>query len=101
MSEVDPALRRELFGWYSTRMGMEMPIVRYGDWGRPLVLFPTAAGDFLEAERMWLIKAIEPLLFAGRITVFAIDSINRHAWMNSKIPVPEAARRQALYSRYV
>ena len=40
VSEVDPALRRELFGWYSTRMGMEMPIVRYGDWGRPLVSSP-------------------------------------------------------------
>ncbi|MGZ6140394.1 MAG: esterase family protein [Myxococcaceae bacterium] len=101
MSEVDPALRREIFGWYSPRMGMEMPIVRYGGWGRPLLLFPTAAGDFLEAERMWLIKAIEPLVFAGRITVFAIDSITRHAWRADEVPLPEKARRQALYSGYI
>ncbi|MGZ3480722.1 MAG: hypothetical protein ACXU81_10260, partial [Myxococcaceae bacterium] len=101
MSEVDPALRREIFGWYSPRMGMEMPIVRYGGWGRPLLLFPTAAGDFLEAERMWLIKAIEPLVFAGRITVFAIDSVNRHAWMADGVPLPEKARRQALFSGYI
>ena len=74
-----------------------MPIVRYGGWGRPLLLFPTAAGDFLEAERMWLIKAIEPLLFAGRITVFAIDSINRHAWMADGVACPRrrAARRSS------
>src|SRR4029077_19649866 len=32
---------------------------------------------------------------------FSIDSINRHAWMNSKVPVPEAARRHALYASYV
>jgi esterase/lipase superfamily enzyme len=88
VSFVDPSLRREIFGWYSPRMGMDMPIVRYGGWGRALLLFPTAGGDFLEAERMWLIMAIEPLLVAGRVTVFGIDSVNRHAWMADGVPLP-------------
>jgi esterase/lipase superfamily enzyme len=101
MAYVDPALPREIFGWFSPRLGLDMPIVRYGHWGRALLLFPTASGDFLEAERMWLIKSIEPLVFAGRVTVFSIDSINRHAWMNEQVSVPEAARRQALYSGYI
>ena len=98
---VDPGFRRELFGWHSARLGMEMPIARYGSWGRALLLFPTASGDFLEAERMWLIKSIEPLILAGRVTVFSIDSINNHAWMKRGLPVQEAARRQALYSGYI
>jgi esterase/lipase superfamily enzyme len=98
---VDPGVRREIFGWYSDRLGLDMPIVRYGSWGRALLLFPTASGDFLEAERMWLIKSIEPLIFAGRVNVFCIDSINRHAWMNRGVPLHEAARRQAAYSAYI
>ena len=101
MNYVDPALRREIFGWHSHRLGLDMPIVRYGHFGRALLLLPTASGDFLEAERMWLIKSIEPLLLAGRVTVFSIDSINRHAWMNDQVGVAEAARRQALYSGYI
>jgi esterase/lipase superfamily enzyme len=101
MEYVSPALRREIFGWYSPRLGLDMPIVRYGNFGRALLLLPTASGDFLEAERMWLIKSIEPLIFAGRVTVFSIDSINRYAWMNDQVRVPEAARRQALYSGYI
>jgi esterase/lipase superfamily enzyme len=101
MAYVDPSLERDIFGWYSPRLGLDMPIVRYGSWGRALLLFPTASGDFLEAERMYLIKSIEPLIFAGRVTVFGIDSINRHAWMNDQVSVPEAARRQALYSGYI
>jgi len=101
MNYVDPALRREIFGWHSPRLGLDMPIVRYGHFGRALLLLPTASGDFLEAERMWLIKSIEPLLLAGRVTVFSIDSINRHAWMNEQVGVAEAARRQALYSGYI
>ncbi len=101
MNYVDPALRREIFGWHSPRLGLDMPLVRYGHFGRALLLLPTASGDFLEAERMWLIKSIEPLLLAGRVTVFSIDSINRHAWMNEEVGVAEAARRQALYSGYI
>jgi esterase/lipase superfamily enzyme len=101
MSYVDPNLPRELFGWYSPRLGLDMPIVRYGDYGKALLIFPTAQADYLENERFWLIKALEPLIFAGRINVFSIDSINKHAWMNESVHPLEAARRQALYSAYV
>lgn len=80
---------------------MHMPIVRYGDWGHALLLFPTAQADFLENERFYLIKALEPHIFSGKVQVFSIDSINRHAWMNRSVPVHEAARRQAAYSAYV
>jgi esterase/lipase superfamily enzyme len=98
---VDPHLPRHIFGWYSPRLGLEMPIVSYGDRGHPLLVYPTAQADFLENERFWLIKSIEHHIFAGRVRVFSIDSINRFAWMNRTVSVPEAARRQALYSAYV
>jgi esterase/lipase superfamily enzyme len=98
---VDSNLPRHLFGWYSSRLGLEMPIVSYGYGGHPLLLLPTAQADYLENERFYLIKAIEPYIFAGKIQVFSIDSINRHAWMNSKVPVREAARRHALYAAYI
>jgi esterase/lipase superfamily enzyme len=98
---VDPHLPRHMFGWYSSRLGLEMPIVRYGTSGHPLLLLPTAQADYLENERFYLIKSIEPYIFAGKIQVFSIDSINRHAWMNRKIPVREAARRNALYASYI
>ena len=101
MNYVDPNLPRELFGWYSHRLGMDMPIVRYGNWGKALLIFPTAQADYLENERFLLIKSLEPYIFAGRINVFSIDSINRWAWMNESVHPLEAARRQALYSAYV
>lgn len=101
MQYTDPALPRELFGWHSHRLGMDMPIVRYGTRGHALLLFPTAQADYLEYERFWLIKAIEPHIFAGRCQVFSINSINRYAWMDRKVPPPEAARRQNLFSLYI
>jgi esterase/lipase superfamily enzyme len=98
---VDPHLPRHIFGWYSPRLGLEMPIVSYGERGHPLLIYPTAQADFLENERFFLIKSIEPLIFAGKVRVFSIDSINRFAWMNRNVSPLEAARRQALYSAYV
>jgi esterase/lipase superfamily enzyme len=93
--------RREIAGWHSPSLGQHMPIVSYGHWGHPLLLFPTAAADFLENERFGLIGAAQEALDAGRVRIFSINSINNQAWMDRGLPVPEQARRQALYARYV
>lgn len=101
MDYVDPHLHRELFGWHSPRLGLHMPIVRYGTWGPALLMLPTAQADYLEYERFLLIQAIQHHIMKGRLTVFSIDSINRHAWMNSEVHPAESARRQALYASYI
>ena len=92
---------RRIDGWHSPSLGQPMPIVSYGHWGHPLLLFPTAAADFLENERFGLVGAVKPAIEAGRVRVFSINSINNQAWMDSNLPVPEQARRQALYARYL
>lgn len=98
---VSPALPRHLDGWRSPILGLDMPVVSYGDRGHPLILFPTAAADYLECERFFLIKSIEPAIMAGRIRVISIESINKYAWMDRQLPVAEQVRRQGLYARYV
>ena len=92
---------RNLDGWHSPALGQGMPIVGYGHWGHPLLLFPTAAADYLENERFGLVEALAPQIEAGRVRVFSINSINQQAWMDDKLPVGEQARRQALFSAYV
>ena len=101
MMFVDPHLPRHIDGWHSPRLGIHMPIVSYGYAGHPLLLFPTAQADFLENERFLLIRALESHIFAGRVRVFSIDSINQHAWMNRHVSIPECGRRQAAYAGYV
>ena len=41
---VDPHLPRHIFGWYSHRLDLDMPIVSYGYRGHPLLLLPTSDG---------------------------------------------------------
>jgi esterase/lipase superfamily enzyme len=98
---LDDAVPKVVDEWYSPTLGQTMPIVTYGNFGHPLLLFPTAAADFLENERFFLVKAIEPQILAGKVRVFSINSINSQAWMDRNLPVVEQARRQALYARYI
>jgi esterase/lipase superfamily enzyme len=61
--------------WYSHRLQQDIGLVRWGHWGRPIMLFPTAGGDAEECERMQMIAALGPLLEAGRIKVYSCDSV--------------------------
>ena len=44
-------MRRDITSWFSNNLGMEMPLVAYGHAGHSLLMFPTAAADYLEYER--------------------------------------------------
>lgn len=94
-------VRKEVFGWHSPRLGVHMPIARYGNWGKPLLIFPTAGSDLFDIERFHLIGAIQHHIEAGRVCVFSINTVNNESWMDKRLGAREAARRQALYSGYV
>ena len=53
--------------WYSNRLEREVRVVRWGDYGRPVLVFPTAGGDAEEVERFHLVGACADLLDAGRV----------------------------------
>ena len=61
--------------WYSGRVEQQVNLVRWGDWGQPVLIFPTAGGDAEEIERMHLIEALGPLIDGGRIKVYSCDNV--------------------------
>lgn len=62
-------------GWYSQRLQQDIDIVRWGELGTPVLIFPTAGGDAEEIERFQMINALSPLLESGRIKVYSCDSV--------------------------
>ncbi len=61
--------------WYSTRLHEDITIARWGHWGTPVLVFPTAGGDAEEIERHRLIDACRHLIDSGRVTLFSCDSV--------------------------
>jgi esterase/lipase superfamily enzyme len=74
--------------WYSERLEMPIGLARWGHYGTPVLVFPTAGGDAEEIERNGLVDACLPLIEAGRIKVYSCDSVAGRA-MVAKTGSPE------------
>lgn len=83
--------------WYSPRVREEVTVVRFGHFGTPVLLFPTAGGDAEECERFLMIQALEPLLSAGRIKVYSCDSVAGRTWIDG---TSSGARRAWLQNQF-
>jgi esterase/lipase superfamily enzyme len=61
--------------WFSDRLQHEITVVRWGTFGRPVLVFPTAGGDAEEIERNGLVHSCEDLLTGGRVKLYSVDSV--------------------------
>jgi esterase/lipase superfamily enzyme len=61
--------------WYSGRVQAEITVVRWGLVGTPVLVFPSAGGDAEEIERNGLVDACGPLLAAGLVKLYSVDSV--------------------------
>jgi esterase/lipase superfamily enzyme len=75
---------KEVFRWHSPQLEQDIQLVRWGHFGTPVMLFPTAGGDAEEVERFHLIRMLQPLLDAGRIKVYSTDSVAGRAWISGE-----------------
>ena len=61
--------------WWSERLQQEFGMARWGHYGTPVLLFPTAGGDEVEVERNYLVAACGDLLESGRVKIYSCDSV--------------------------
>jgi esterase/lipase superfamily enzyme len=83
--------------WFSERMQQDITLVRWGHFGVPVLLFPTAGGDAEEVERHKLVAHLQGLMEAGRIKVYSCDSVAGRAMASS---VGSTQYRMALFNRF-
>ena len=94
-------MRREIHKWWSPNLNKEMEIVVYGHYGYALLMFPTAAADYLEYERFQLIDSIAPFINDGKLKAFSVNSINSESWLNSNMHPSHKAIRHQQYNQYI
>ena len=87
--------------WYSPHLRREVTVARFGHYGAPLLLFPTAGGDAEECERMLMIRALSPLIDAGRLKVYSPDSVAGQTWIDKNVSASHKAWVQNQYDSYV
>jgi esterase/lipase superfamily enzyme len=94
-------VQKDWFSWQTQRLPCPARVVRWGYYGRPVLVFPTAGGDLEEIERHGLIGALSGLIDAGRIKVYSVDSIAGSHWVSRQHAPEYASRVQNLFDAYI
>ena len=87
--------------WRSERMHREAKLVRWGTFGKPVLVFPTAGGDCEEIERMHLVGALRPLIEAEKIKVYSCDSVAGRAMIEQEGTPAHRMWLQNMFHQYV
>jgi esterase/lipase superfamily enzyme len=88
-------------GLWSPAIEAEGGVIAYGHWGRPLLAFPSEQGAAHDWEGTGMIDALGPLLEAGRVKVYSVDSFDASSWQRHDLPLEERARRHAGFEDWI
>ena len=58
-------MHRDHQRWYSHRLNRDMGVAIYGNYGAPLLAFPTSCGDEWEMEGQGMIRTLSPYIEQG------------------------------------
>ncbi len=94
-------MSKETTRWYSDRLEQEVNVVRWGETGTPVLIFPTAGGDAEECERFLMVDTLAPMLTEGRIKLYAVDSVAGQAWLKKDNTAAAAAQMQNRFDAFV
>lgn len=73
-------MKTQYFRQFSPLLGRDMECKVYGHAGRPVLFIPCQNGRFFDFENFRMTDAWAPFIDAGRVMVFAIDTIDQETW---------------------
>lgn len=76
-------------------------VIRYGHWGRPVLVFPSEAGRAWDFENNGMVEAICDLVDGGRVKLYCVDSLDHLTWSDNTLPTEERARRHQAYESWI
>ena len=94
-------MNREVTELWSDALGGAGTVIRYGHWGRPMLVFPSERGRAWDFENNGMTGAIEDLLESGRVKVYCVDSGDGMSWSNHGLPLEERARQHGRYESWI
>lgn len=94
MERVSSEIEAPGTGWAGT-------VIRYGHFGRPVLVFPSEAGRAWDYENNGMVEVLAPLIDDGRIKLYCVDSFDARSWSDYALPTEERARRHAVYESWI
>ena len=83
--------------------GLDRPgtVIRYGHYGRPVIVFPSEQGRAWDYESNGMVGAVSHLINDGRVKLYCVDSFDHASWSDRGLPLEERARRHHAYQSWI
>jgi esterase/lipase superfamily enzyme len=94
-------MQKQAWTWTTAHLPQPARMARWGHFGTPVVIFPTAGGDFEEIERFQLVAALGALIDGGRIKVYSVDAVATRAWLAANTSPQECVGLQERYNSFL
>ena len=94
-------MHRDYVRHFSSAIGRDMEFLWFGQFGRPVILFPTSSGRFYENEDFKLADSVADKVDRGEIQLVLVDAVNTESWYNKSIHPAFRAARHAQYDAYL
>jgi esterase/lipase superfamily enzyme len=94
-------MRRDDVGLWSPAIGAEGRLVAYGDYGRPLLVFPSEQGRRTDFEDNGMLDAVRWLVEEGRVKIYSVDSFDAGSWIRHDLPLEDRARHHERYEDWI
>ena len=62
-------------------------VIRYGHYGRPVLVFPSESGRAWDYENNGMVGAVENLVDDGRVKIYCVDSFDQQSWSDRGLPI--------------
>jgi len=85
----------------SVPMGRRMHLWRYGHFGAPLLVFPSASGMAHEWEAHGMVDALSDYIDAGRLKLYTTESNVAEAWTRTENDPAWKIKRHQAYEAYI
>ncbi|HUG84770.1 MAG TPA: alpha/beta hydrolase-fold protein [Euzebya sp.] len=82
-------------------MGGRGEVWAYGQWGRPVLAFPSQEGHVWDFASHGMVDAVSDLLGGGRIKLYCVESFDSASWFDHGLPMEERARRHDQYAAWL
>ena len=94
-------MRRDVVELWSPELGWSPRVIAFGSYGRPVLVFPSSQGRAEDFESNGMVEAVRPLVDAGRVKLYCLDSWDGGSWYRHDLPLEQRARHHEAYERWV
>ncbi len=91
--------RHDLFG--SAALGRQVHVWSFGDFGAPILVFPSAAGFAHEWDHQGMVEALAPLIYGGKIKLYCPESNVGETWTDKETHPALRAQRHMAYEAFI